>query len=551
MRTRAIIVAGAAGRRRGWLAILALVLVAAVVATTLAVSSAGAGDEQPPSMRTRYTVVLDNAFGLTVGSDVRSSGVPVGRVKSLDVQRRTARALVTIAISRPEFAGFHKDVFCKVQPQSLIGEYYMDCDPGSSPLPAPATIPVTQTSDTIPPDVVLDILRRPARERFGLILTELGMGVAARGEDLNAAIRRAIPALGETDRVLKILGDNRETLRQLTHDADRVLAGLARNRDDVARFVKTAGDTTAATATRDTQLAAAIQRLPAFLRELRPTLADLGTAAARQTPALADLRVAAPDLTTLLRRLGPFADSARPAVRGLGRASDTGIVAVREAASTVKRLRGLGSVSTEPMRNLRFVLENVNDRDNAVEPNPLSPSGKGFTGLEALLQYFFTQSQAINIFDSKSYLLKIGLLVNQCSQYTNAQTARDDPARTKACNQWLGPNQPGVTTAIQDATSRGTASTGTPPTAPPEDEGDGDGAPPATSTTPAAPGATAPAPATTAPPQPPQLLPEAGKLLNDVIPGITDKLPPLRPSPRDAARSRADQRGLLDYLLGP
>ncbi|HEY1539171.1 MAG TPA: MlaD family protein [Solirubrobacteraceae bacterium] len=543
MTMRAILIAGGAGRRRAWLAILALALVAAVVAATIAASSAGAGDDQ------HYVVVLDNAFGLTVGSDVRSSGVPVGRVKSLDVQRRTARALVTIAISRPEFAGFHKDVFCKVQPQSLIGEYYMDCDPGTSPLPAPATIPVTQTSDTIPPDVVLDILRRPARERFGLILTELGMGVAGRGEDLNAAIRRAIPALGETDRVLKILGDNRETLRQLTRDADRVLAGLARNRSDVARFVRTAGDTTAATSARDTQLAAAIQRLPAFLRELRPTLADLGTAAARQTPALADLRAAAPDLTTLLKRLGPFADSARPAVRGLGRASDTGIVAVREAASTVKRLRGLGSVSTEPMRNLRFVLENVNDRDNAVERNPLSPSGKGFTGLEALLQYFFTQSQAINIFDSKSYILKLGLLVNQCTQYTNAQTARDDPARTKACNQWLGPNQPGVTTAIQDATSRGTASTGTAPTAPSQDEGDG--APPARTTTPASPGATAPAPAATAPPQPPQLLPEAGKLLNDVIPGITDKLPPLRPSPRDAERSRADQQGLLDYLLGP
>ena len=84
---------------------------------------------------------------------------------------------------------------------------------------------------------MLDILRRPARERFGLILSELGMGVAARGEDLQATIRRGVPALRETERVLEILGDNRRTLQALTRDADRVLAGLAADRRDVARFV--------------------------------------------------------------------------------------------------------------------------------------------------------------------------------------------------------------------------------------------------------------------------------------------------------------------------
>ena len=522
------------------IAVLGLVLaaVAAAAIAALTTSVAGAGDEQ------RYTVVLDNAFGLTVGSDLRSSGVPVGRVKSLDVQRSTARALVTVAVTRPEFAGFRKDVFCEVKPQSLIGEYYLDCKPGTSTEPAPRTIPVGQTAATIPPDLVLDILRRPARERFGLILSELGTGLAARGGDLQATVRRAVPALRETDRVLKILAANRRTLQQLTRDADRVLAGVARNRGDVARFVKEAGDTTTASAQRKRELAASVRKLPAFLRELRPTLADLGTAATQQTPALADLRAAAPDLTTLLRRLGPFADSARPAVRGLGRASDTGIDAVTEARSTVKTLRELGTVSTEPTRNLRFVLENVNDRDNAVEPNKLSPTGKGFTGLEALLQYFFTQSQAINIHDSKSYILKIGLLVNECSQYTNAQTARDDPARTKACNQYLGPNQPGITTGPY-ATARS------------EQPGPGAGTPTDSGTTTVPPvSESEEAPGTTTPPgsapPPPALLPDPRQLLDDLLPGVTDKLPKLKPgAARSARRSKAGEQSLLDYLLGP
>ena len=516
-------------RRR--LALATLLVLAAGVPATLVLTSSSSAKSQT------YTVVLDNAFGLTSGADLKSSGVKVGKVTNLDVQRSTSRALATISVDKPEFAGFRKDVFCEVKPQSLIGEYYLDCDPGKSSEPAPRTIPVQQTAGTIPPDLVLDILRRPARERFGLILSELGIGTTARGDDLQATIRRGVPALRETDKVLRILADNRQTLQRLTHDADQVLVDLASNRRDVARFVSTAGATTAASADRKAQLAETVHKLPAFLHELRPTLADLGTAAQQLTPGLVDLRGAAPDLTTLLKRLGPFADSARPAVRGLGKASVTGIDAVREARSTVSQLRGLGASATEPMRNLRFVLEDVDNRDRAVEPNRLSPgNGAGFTGLEAFLQYAFVQSQAINIFDSKSYLLKLALMVNQCSTYTNAETARTDTAHRKACTQALGPSAPGIDGA-GPVTRKPPTRSAKPPKA------DKPSPAPAASTQPAAPAAPAPAPAKPNP---------AKDLLDKVLPGVTDKLKDkLTPPPKRQPTSTTSDRNLLDYLLGP
>lgn len=517
--------------RRSLLLFLCALVVGAGV-TLAATSGAGAADEDQ-----RYTVVLDNAFGLTEGSDLRSAGVTIGKIEKLDVQRSTARALATIVITLPSFAGLRSDVFCEVKPQSLIGEYYLDCDPGSKRDPAPRTIPVEQTGGTIPPDLVLDILRRPARERFGLILTELGIGLTARGEDLQTTLRRAVPALRETDKVLSILNANRRTLNQLTRDADTVFAGLAGNRRDVGRFFREAADTTEASASRSDELQQTVDKLPRFERELRPTLADLGTTARLQTPALRDLRLAAPDLTELLKQLGPFAKSARPAVRGLGEASETGITAVKEARFTVKELRGLGTAATEPMRNLRFVLEDVNDRDRAVEPNRLSPGGKGFTGLEALLQYFFVQSQAINIYDSKSFILKLNILTNECTQYTNAQTARADPQRTKNCNSWLGPNQPGITTG---AVSRTTPSK---PEAKPEQ------APDKPADTPATAPPAEQAPAAPEPPPPPSLLPGAKELLDRILPDLPD-VPGLLP--RNGSRaSDESERNLLDYLLGP
>ncbi|MDQ3676766.1 MAG: MlaD family protein [Actinomycetota bacterium] len=501
-----------------------LVMLAALAAACgggFVVAAAGADDRQ------RYTVVLDNAFGLTEGSDLRSAGVKIGKVEELDVERKTARALATIVVDRPDFAGLRKDVFCEIKPQSLIGEYFMDCRPGTSREPAPKRIEVEQTAGTIAPDLVLDILRRPARERFGLILSELGGGLAARGEDLQTTIRRGVPALRETDKVLDILHANRRTLRDLADEADEVLVKLAGNRDDVARFVSEARHTTAASADRRDELAATVRRLPGFLRELRPALRDLGAAATLQTPALADLRGAAPDLTTLLRRLGPFSDSARPAVRSLGEASQTGIDAAREARSTVSELRRLGTRSTEPARNLRFFLEDIDDRERAVEPNKLSPTGRGFTGIEAFLQYLFVQSQAINIFDSKGYMLKLSLLVNNCSKYINAETARTDAELTDQCNQWLGPSQPGITTAGARKGSNSEA------VAPKRD--DRAGVPSAAApSAPAAPQQPAPAPSGT------------GGLLDDLL----DKLPKLPLGPSKAGSAKSEQN-LLDFLLGP
>ena len=415
------------------------------------------GGEKPP----HYTVELDNAYGLTKGAEIRVAGVRVGGVTGTKVDKKTARALVGVEIQRREFGDLRADATCTVEPQSLIGEYLLECEPGKDPrrMRDGETIPVARTTGTIPPDLVLDVMRRPAREHLGLILAELGAGFASRGEDLDQVIRRAVPALRETDRVLKILGDKQRTLQVLARDANGVMTTLAGNRRDVSRFVREARDTTVVSARRRAELAESVRRLPGFLRELRPALGDLQTVADRQTPALRNLRGSSDDLTRLLDRLGPFARAARPAVDALGEASVAGTAAVKPARETVRKAGRVGELGKDPLTNLRFVLEHIDDRDNAVEPSPLSEGGKGFTGVEAFLRFPFEQTHALNIFDSRGYLLKLSLLVNECSGFTNAESAKRDPGRTKRCNAWLGPNQPGVTTPDPSPPQRAARST--------------------------------------------------------------------------------------------
>jgi virulence factor Mce-like protein len=416
---------------------IAVVLVAVAAAFLLV---RGGGEEMP-----EYEVIFDNSFGLTEDADVRAAGVVVGSVSGLDVERGTGRAIVKVKLNRTDFGDFRKDIRCNVQPQSLIGEYFMDCEPGQGErLRNGARVPVEQTSGTVPPDLVQNVMRRPRREKLGIILAELGAGFATRGEDLAAIIRRSVPALEETNRVLKILADERETITSLTREADTVIGALAGNKEDVARFVAEARDTATASAERRDDLAENIRLLPRFLREFRPTLRKLGRAADEQTPALRDLRASAGDLTTLFNRLGPFTQASRPAINSLGRTGVTGRRAIRDVRPLIDRLRQLGAASPEPLTNLAMVLEDLNDRDRAVEPNPLSAGGRGYTGLEAFLLFPHLQAHAINTFDSRGYILKLNALINECSQYTDAKTAREEAGRTRRCTQALGPNQPGI-----------------------------------------------------------------------------------------------------------
>ncbi len=419
--------------------------VAAALAIGLVIALSGASSGDDANARVRYVIELDNAFGLIEGADVKIAGVRAGRIEDMDLDRTDMRALIKVSIDREGFGDLRADSTCETKPQSLIGEYFVDCDPGTSArkLADGALVPVERTTTTVPVDLVNNILRRPYRERFSIIFAELGGALAARGPDLNETIRRASPALREVNRVLAILRTERRTIRDLYADADAVVGSLADNRKDVTRFVAQARDTAAVGAARPAAVRRQLRALPPFFTELQQTMPLLGEAARRQTGALRTLSTQAPLLRRFLDRLGPFAEASRPAVRTLGDAAKAGrpaVIAARprlaELASAAKELPELGG-------NLALVLEHLDNRKKAVEKDPRSPGGQGFTGFEALLRYVYAQTQSVNLFDSSNYILKVsGFLDADCGFYQNAVTARSP--KQQRCAAILGPGRPGI-----------------------------------------------------------------------------------------------------------
>ncbi|HEX2086539.1 MAG TPA: MlaD family protein, partial [Solirubrobacteraceae bacterium] len=426
--------------------LLGILLLVAAVAAVLTFGT-GASDEQPG---VKYKVELDNAFGLTDGADVKIAGVRAGKVTKMDLDREDMRALIEFELYETGFDSLRKDVECETRPQSLIGEYFIDCRPGTDPvrLKPGATIPVGQTETTVPLDLINDIMRRPYRERYSILLSELGAGLAARGPDLNETIRRAVPALRQVDRLLAILAEQRRTIRQLYEDAEEVTTTVAAKRNEVTRFVEEARDTATTAALEEEGIRRQWETLPTFLQELRPTLAQLEATADEQIPALRNLQAASPYLKSLFETLGPYAEASQPAIRTLSEAARQGRGAVREAREPVAELRRAVDDLPEAANNLAITLEHLDDPRFTTEKDARAGRGPdgGYTGLESLIRYFFRQSQAINLFDASSYMLKASVFLDRpCANYTDADTVREQGESTARCRAWLGPNQPGIT----------------------------------------------------------------------------------------------------------
>jgi ABC-type transporter Mla subunit MlaD len=383
--------------------------------------------------------IFDNASTLVPGEDVKVAGVPVGVISDLDVTP-DKKAAVTLRIDNKAFIPWKRDARCKVGSQGLIGEKFVDCQPGSSSATPLARVKhgngkgerllsVAHTSSPVDLDLLNDIMRLPYRERFAILLSELGTGLAGRGEELNEVIHRANPALRETDQVLKILAGQNRVLARLARDSDRVLGPLARERQSFADFIVQANATGEASAERRGDLGRSIHLLPGFLRELKPLMADLESFTDQGTPLLTDLNAAAPALGRLIEAQGTLSDASRKSFPSLGDALERGRPALIHARPLIRDLRAFGREAAPVAVNLDELTKSLN-RTGAIER------------LNDLIYYITLVS---NGFDGLGHYLRAGLVTNVCSTYaldpspSCRSTFYDPAAETSSASGRLAP----------------------------------------------------------------------------------------------------------------
>jgi ABC-type transporter Mla subunit MlaD len=381
---------------------------AALIGLTGAGGSASAGSSY------QVRAIFDNAAFAVPGEEVRIAGANVGTISSLAVTR-SKQAAVTLSIQNRAFVPFHADASCAIRPQSLIAERYVDCSPGTAAQPGLQRIthgagvgsyllPVTRTSSPVDPDIVQNISQEPVRQSLAIILDELGTGLAARGADLNAVILRANPALGYTDRVFRILATQNRTLARLASDSDAVLAPLARARSSIADFIARANTTAGATATQSAALQSTIHRLPGFLHQLRPLVADLGQLTDQGTPLMNSLSAGAAGLNREFTNLAPFASAARSALIRLGATAQRSQSYLVDSEPLARQLLQLGGAAAPAGHQLDRLTASL-DRTGAIQQ---------------LMGVLFNGTQATNGFNRDGHYVRTDVLVGSCTGYSRS-----------------------------------------------------------------------------------------------------------------------------------
>jgi phospholipid/cholesterol/gamma-HCH transport system substrate-binding protein len=442
------------GRRRWAAGIAGAVCAAALVLVVLLATAAGGSNGG-------YTVraIFDDAGNLISGENVKIDGVKVGTVSSVTPTPQ-AKAAVVMKIENPGFKDFRDDASCQIRPQSLIGEKYVDCLPTQSrvegaPLPPPLQripsgregageylLPVQNTSSPVDVDLLGDIQRLPERERFTLILNELGAGLAGRGSDLSEVVKRANPALQELDKVLKILAGENHVLAKLAVDSDKALAPFARVRGRVADFIEQANKVQQAAAANRGSLARNLQLFPPALEQLGPALERVGRFAEQTTPTFTDLKAAAPGLDKAFTSLPAFAASNEKFFTNLGKTAKISGPALNAVRPLLKRLDALGKAGLPFSKNFSELFESLRNTG----------------GLERIMDFIFLGSGAANGYDALGHFLRVEAAGNACIGYEVAISTKGN-CRRKLFNNKGSEAEASAARASAASTTSGTGST--------------------------------------------------------------------------------------------
>jgi ABC-type transporter Mla subunit MlaD len=352
-----------------------------VVAVTVLLAMAGliavmvAGTSAQGDSTATFDVVFDDARGLIGGQLLKVAGAKAGTIENVSVvdQNGVFRAKIEASIES-KFMPFRQNATCSIRPEGLIAENYVDCNPGSPPSPPltgvngqPPTVPVGHTSEPVSLLDLFNIFNLPTRERFQVIVDELGIGTAGQGDNFNDIIRRANPALQLADQAIGILARQKTQLAQIIDDTGQIAYQGASHTADVQDFLTHAAALTQLTASHSSALSRAINELPANLDATQPTLQQLDTVARDGAPLLAQIHAAVPELNRVATDLGPFVTAAKPGLAKLGAAITTAIPAIKKTTPLIKTLRsylGRSLPSTRLFAKLATNLEKAGFAEN-------------------------------------------------------------------------------------------------------------------------------------------------------------------------------------------
>jgi phospholipid/cholesterol/gamma-HCH transport system substrate-binding protein len=278
----------------------------------------------------RVTAEFNNAVELGDESDVRISGVNVGKVVQTSLDHRTGLTRAVMQLD-PQYAPRPADTRAILRAKSLLGETYIELSPGTEAgpkLPDGGTIPSSQVAPSVQLDQILSTFDPKTRQAFMTWQQQYGAAITGRGEDFNRAFAELYPFATNVNSVLAVLNRDSAATSAFLRNGGQVFSALSRSPTQLQGFIRNSNALFAATAAQDQALAATIRAFPAFTVATRqtidrvdqfaantkPLIDELRPAAAKLTPALRASVVLAPELWDLMADIGPLVSASKAGV---------------------------------------------------------------------------------------------------------------------------------------------------------------------------------------------------------------------------------------------
>ncbi|HEX2095911.1 MAG TPA: MlaD family protein [Solirubrobacterales bacterium] len=279
-------------------------------------------------------VPFKEATQLAEQSDVRISGVSVGKVQKIDLAENGEDALAIIYLDN-KYGPIPRGTRAILRTKTLLGETYVELTPGDSEgpdLPDGATLSSGQIAESVQLDEIFRTFDARTRAAFQEWQRQAAIAIQGQGESFSMAFAELEPTFQQFDRLFRVLDTQRLALRQLFSNGAVTFRALRGREGQLADLIESSNAVFRTTAARDRDIEALFRAFPTFLDESRLTFDRLRDFAVNTDPLMRQLVPAAEELSPTLISLSRFAPEAKGFFKGFApviRRADTGFPAAR------------------------------------------------------------------------------------------------------------------------------------------------------------------------------------------------------------------------------
>jgi phospholipid/cholesterol/gamma-HCH transport system substrate-binding protein len=283
----------------------------------------------------QVTVPFTEASQLAEQSDVRISGVDVGKVENIELGPNGHESVALLNID-DKYAPLPQGTRAMLRTKTLLGETYVELSPGSKSEPAledGAKLPAAQVAESVQLDEIFQAFNPETRRAFQTWMQEAAVAIEGQGQNLSYAIGNFEPTFKEFEGLFRVLNSQKLAVSKLFSNGTKTFEALRGREGELANLIRSSNELFTTTAGRDKEIEATFRAFPTFEDESRLTVDRLQGFATNADPLSKQLVPVAEQLSPTLIKFGELAPEAKKlfeALPAVEREAPTGFPALRK-----------------------------------------------------------------------------------------------------------------------------------------------------------------------------------------------------------------------------